>query len=268
MTTTYGVSDWLIASEKAIAPMYERKTDTEFWSELGHLLGQAEYWPWKTDEEVFKYRLDPIGLGLESYEEFVHNFRMHFAERDYQKYATKGVATPSGKVELKISIFEELGYDPLPHYVIPPFSHEANPELAAEYPLTLVAGGGFMPFFHSEHREITRIRVLRPQPRVAINPVLAEKHGIQEGDWVWIETRTGKVKQTAFITEGVAPDVIQAERGWWFPEKEIQDPSLMGVFESNINVCVDDDPDTCDELCGSFCARNIMCRIAKVEVNT
>jgi hypothetical protein len=41
----------------------------------------------------------------------------------------------------------------------------------------------------------------------------------------------------------------------------------MGVFESNINVCVDDDPEICDELCGSFCARSIMCRIAKVEVN-
>jgi len=90
---------------------------------------------------------------------------------------------------------------------------------------------------------------------------------ITEGEWVWIETPTGKVKQTAFITPAVAPNVVQAERGWWFPEKEIKDPCLMGVFESNINVCVDDDPDTCDELCGSFCSRGIMCRISKVEGN-
>ena len=267
MTTTYGVSDWLIASEKAIEPMFERRTDTDFWRELGIRLGQAEYWPWETDEDVFKYRLDPLGLELESYEEFVQCYRMHFAEREYQKYQTKGVATPSGKIELKISIFEQLGYDPLPHYIEPPFSPEAKPELAAQYPLSLVAGGGFMPFFHSEHREMTRIRLLRPYPRVAINPALARQLAIKEGDWLWIETPTGRVKQTAFITAAVAPAVVQAERGWWFPEKEVKDPELMGVFESNINVCVDDDPDTCDELCGSFCSRGIMCRISKVEGN-
>jgi anaerobic selenocysteine-containing dehydrogenase len=158
-----------------------------------------------------------------------------------------------------------LGLDPLPHYVEPPFSAEAKPELKEQYQLSLIAGGGFMPLFHSEHREITRIRLLRPYPQVAINPHAADKYHIKDGDWVWIETPNGKVKQKAFITPKVAPDVIQAERGWWFPEKDIKDPSLMGVFESNINVCIDDDPDTLDEACGSFCARGVMCRITKVE---
>lgn len=265
MTTTYGASDWLVASQKAIPPLFERKTDTDFWKELGCRLGQQEYWPWESDEDIFKYRLDPLGLDLGSYDEFVEYYRMHFAERDYRKFESRGVATPSGKVELKISLFEELGYDPLPHYVEAPCNAETKPELAEKYPLTLVAGGGFMPFFHSEHREITRIRVLRPQPRVAINPRLAAKQGIADGEWVWIETPTGKVRQQAFLTEAVALDVIQAERGWWFPEKDWKAPSLMGVFESNINVCIDDDPDTLDEACGSFCARNVMCRIEKAE---
>ncbi|MBP2632777.1 MAG: Acetylene hydratase [Firmicutes bacterium] len=265
MTTTYGVSDWLIASEKAIEPMFERKTDIEFWMELGRRLGQAEYWPWQTDEEIFKYRLDPIGLDVDSYEEFVELYRMHFAERDYRKYETRGFATPSGKAELKISLFEELGLDPLPHYVEPPFSQAANPELAKEYPLSLIGGGGFMPFFHTEHREITKLRMLRPYPRVAINPHLAEKMNIKDNEWIWIETPTGKVKQRALITPAVAPEVVQAERGWWFPEKDIKDPCLMGVFESNISVCLSDDPDTCDEACGSWCTRGVLCRIKKVE---
>ncbi|MBP2645725.1 MAG: Acetylene hydratase [Firmicutes bacterium] len=264
MTTTYGVSDWLIASERAIEPMFERKTDVDFWRELGLRLGQAEYWPWENDEEIFQYRLAPIGLETDSYEEFVQCYRMAFAPREYRKYQERGVATPSGKVELKSSILEQLGYDPLPHYVEPPFGSEARPEQAKAYPLTLVAGGGFMPFFHSEHREVTRIRLLRPYPRVAINPELAKKMSIHSNEWVWIETPTGRVKQQAFVTSAVAPDVIQAERGWWFPEKPTVDPELMGVFESNINVCLDDDPDTCDEACGSWCTRAVMCRIRKV----
>lgn len=265
MTSTYGVSDWLIASEKAIEPMFERKTDTAFWMELGRRLGQAEYWPWQTDEEIFKYRLEPIGLDVGSYEEFVTLYRMHFAKRDYRKYETRGFATPSGKAELKISLFEELGLDPLPHYVEPPFSQAANPELANEYPLSLIGGGGFIPFFHTEHREITKLRMMRSYPRVAINPHLAEKMQIKDNDWIWIETPTGKVKQRALITPAIAPEVIQAERGWWFPEKDMKDPCLMGVFESNINVCLSDDPDTCDEACGSWCTRGVLCRIRKVE---
>ncbi|AFV10376.1 thiosulfate reductase PhsA [Thermacetogenium phaeum DSM 12270] len=265
LTTTYGVSDWLIASERAIEPLYERKTDYELWRELGLRLGQGEYWPWEREEEVFKHRLEKLGYEIESYEEFVHNYRYDFAPREYRKYLERGFATPSGKVELKNSILEKLGYDPLPHYVEPPFSPEARPELAEDYPLTLIAGGGFNPFFHSEHREITRLRLVSPYPRLAINPSLAERYGIKDGDWVWIETPTGKVKQRAVLTEAVAPDTVQAERGWWYPEKEISDPELMGVFESNINVCLDDDPDTCDEACGSWCTRGVRCRISKVE---
>lgn len=265
LTTTYGVSDWLIASERAIEPLYERKTDYEFWRELGLRLGQGEYWPWERDEEVFKYRLEKLGYEIESYEEFVHNYRYDFAPREYRKYLTRGFATPSGKVELKNSILEKLGYDPLPHYVEPPFSPEARPELAEDYPLILIAGGGFNPFFHSEHREMTKLRLVSPYPRLAINPRLAERYGIKDGDWVWIETPVGKVKQKAVLTEAVAPDTVQAERGWWYPEKEIADPELMGVFESNINACLDDDPDTCDEACGSWCTRGVRCRISKVE---
>lgn len=264
MTTTYGVSDWLIASERAVQPLYERKTDVDFWRELGIRLGQAEYWPWKTDEDLFRERLEPLGYEMGSYEEFVQYYRMDFAPREYRKYETKGVATPSGKLEFKISILEQLGYDPLPHYVEPVYSAEANPELAAEYPYTLIAGGGFMPFFHSEHREITKVRLLRPYPYVSINPALAEKLDIKQNDWVWIETPTGKIKQKANITQAVAPENVQAERGWWFPEKLPHDPELMGVFESNINVCLNDDPDTCDEKTGSWCTRAQRCRIYKV----
>lgn len=268
LTTTYGVSDWLIASARGCQPLFERKTDYDFWRELGIELGQAEYWPWETDEEVFFYRMKNFGLeeyGIEDYDSFVEYVRMNFADREYYKYLEKGFATPSGKLELKNSTLEALGYDPLPAYIEPPFSHEAKPELAKDYPLILIGGGGFMPFFHSEHREITRLRLLKPYPHVAINPKTAQELGIEQEDWVWIETPIGRIKQRAYVTNAVSPECVQAERGWWYPEMDPKDPCLMGVFESNVNVILDDDPDTCDEACGSFCARRQMCRIYKVK---
>src|SRR5208337_3944464 len=83
MTTTYGVSDWLVASERAVEPLYERKTDIDFWKELGNRMGQAEYWPWKSDEELFLSRLEPLGYGTETFEAFVHTYRFDFAPKEY-----------------------------------------------------------------------------------------------------------------------------------------------------------------------------------------
>jgi thiosulfate reductase/polysulfide reductase chain A len=51
--------------EKAIEPLGERKDDFYFWRGLGVRLGQEEYWPWKTHEEVMEYRAKPIGLSFE-----------------------------------------------------------------------------------------------------------------------------------------------------------------------------------------------------------
>ena len=39
------------------------------------------------------------------------------------------------------------------------------------------------------------------------------------------------------MTPRVAPGVIHAEHGWWFPEQEAAEPSLFGTFDSNPNNC-------------------------------
>ena len=52
----------LRAGEKAIPPMGERLDIYEFFRGLALAVGQEEYWPWKTTEEVSNYRLKPVGL--------------------------------------------------------------------------------------------------------------------------------------------------------------------------------------------------------------
>ena len=244
-------------------PLHERRTDYELWRELGLRLGQADYWPWETLEDAYFYRLPEAYHGLGSYEEFVHQVRMDFAPRQYYKYAQHGFATPSGKVELRSSVLEALGYDPLPHYEEPPESPFRTPELAREFPLILVAAGGFMPFYHSEHRQIPTLRLLHYDPWLQINPATAAALSIRDGDWVTVETRRGKIRQRARVTEAVAAGVVYAERGWWFPERPGEEPELYGLWESNVNVLTDDDPDACDPLCGSWPTRTLLCRVRK-----
>jgi anaerobic selenocysteine-containing dehydrogenase len=60
--------------------------------------------------------------------------------------------------------------------------------------------------------------------------------GINDGDWIIIETQYGKCRQRAKVTDRIHPVVVSAQHGWWFPEKPGPEPDLFGVWESNINL--------------------------------
>jgi len=259
MSTYYGIANWAIASQRPIKPLYERRTDYEFWRELGLRLGQNEYWPWKSLEEVYEYRLKPLGFEG-SYDEFVGSIRYVMPALTYKKYERMGFATPSGKVELYSSILEKLGYPPLPIYEEPAESPQSD--LAKEYPLILISAT-IMPFHHSEERQIQSLREMYPEPLVEIHPQTAQRLGIKDGDWVWIETKRGRVKHKAKYFLGVPPQVVCAQRGWWFPEEPGEEPNLFGVWKSNINVLTDDSPESCDLVCGSWYLKAMQCKIYK-----
>jgi anaerobic selenocysteine-containing dehydrogenase len=260
-STFEDLNDVVFGGGRAIRPLGERKDDYTIWRELGIRLGQEDDWPWETFEEAIEYQLEPLGI---TYEEFVKAGFVRGA-RKYKKYEEKGFPTASGKVELYSTVFEKLGYDPLPFYEEPPESPVSTPEVAREYPLILNTGGRFMPMFHSEHRQWgIGMRERHPDPLTDIHPDTARKLGISEGDWIFIETRRGRIKQKAHVNPGILSNVVNCEASWWFPEMPGAEPSLHGLWESNANVLTLDDPDCCDPLTGGWCNRALLCRVYKV----
>ena len=164
-------------------------------------------------------------------------------------------------------MLKELGYDPLPFYEEPPESPISTPDVAREYPWILITGGRFNPQFHSEHRQPGMgMREQHPDPLVEIHPATAGKLGIAEGDWAYIETLRGVIKQKVKITEKIHPRVINCEQGWWFPEQPAREPWLGGLWESNCNVLTTDDPDTCDPLTGGWVLRALLCKVYRVQI--
>ena len=79
------------------------------------------------------------------------------------------------------------------------------------------------------------MREFHEDPLVTINPKTAEKYGIEDGEWVWIENDRGRCRQRAKLSNEVNEKTVHAEHGWWFPEQEASEPSLYGVFNSNVN---------------------------------
>jgi anaerobic selenocysteine-containing dehydrogenase len=242
---------------------YERWNDYEFWRELGVRLGQEKYWPWKTFEEVWEYRTAELmeKESAENLSDFIRKKRAVVAAPDAGLCEKGPLATPSGKVELYSTILEQLKYDPVPDYIEPSIPEE----IRKKYTLTNISGVRVMPYHHSEFRHVNEFRRRHPDPIVEIHFDTARKKGIVDGDWVFIETPLGRIRQKARLSNSFHPRFIVTQHAWWFPENDAKEPSLYGLWESNINVTTDDDPEICDPLSGGwpFKGQLMRCRIVK-----
>jgi anaerobic selenocysteine-containing dehydrogenase len=254
------------ALPSSIEGRYERYDDYRFWRELGLRLGQGVNWPQQTFEQVWEHRLGSIfkKRGVKTVGEFVRQQRWEKGIVEPGQCG-EGLATPSGKVEVRSAILEKLGYDPLPGYTDPP---EADVDWD-KYRLLNLSGVRTMPYHHSEYRHVDGFRRLHPDPIVEIHVDTARSNGIADGDWVWIESPLGGCRQRARLVTTLDPDCISTQHGWWYPEKTPEIPSLYGLWESNINITTDDDPDKCDPLSGGwpFKGQFMRCWIRKAEKN-
>ncbi|MEW5909905.1 MAG: molybdopterin dinucleotide binding domain-containing protein, partial [Thermodesulfobacteriota bacterium] len=225
-------------------------------------LGQEQYWPWETVEDYYDYRLKPLGV---TFKDLVQKGKIVTREPEYKKYEKTGFGTPTGKIEFYSTVMEKLGYDPLPFYKEPPESPTRTPEIAGRYPLILITGGRFHPFFHSEHRQVESLRNRYPWPVMEIHPETAAESGLKDGDWAWIETQHGRVMQKVKTLSSMDPRVVHGQHGWWYPEMPGEEPWLHGVWISNINVCTPSDESSCDEALGSWPLRTFQCRVYRVK---
>ncbi|MDR3315165.1 MAG: molybdopterin-dependent oxidoreductase [Coriobacteriales bacterium] len=149
-----------------------------------------------------------------------------------------GFNTPSGRIELYSSAFMQFNDDPLPYYEEPHFSPVSTPDLFKEYPFVLTTGARTYAFFHSEHRQVSYLRELNPDPLVEVNPKVAAHLGIADGQWCEVFNHIGSAKYKAKVTETVNEGTLHAQHGWWFPEADPNDADENGpyqTFRSNIN---------------------------------
>ena len=252
-------NSFCIACPPAVEPLYERRNSYDFYRGLGLKLGQAEQWPWGTVEEVYDHCLEPVGL---TFQELVKQYGI-FGNREYRRYEQFRFGTPSGKVELRSSIFQDLGLEPLPVYREPIWSPKGSPELAQKYPLIMITGSRFMPMYHSEQRQIEKARQKMPEPLVSLNPKTAKELGIAQGDWARVSTPQGKIRMRVDISDAIHPQMADLQHGWWFPERDQKLPELFGVFESNANILCPDEPEFCSPEIGSWPHSALFCRIEK-----
>jgi anaerobic selenocysteine-containing dehydrogenase len=99
------------------------------------------------------------------------------------------------------------------------------------------------------------------EPRADIHTDTAKQYGISNGDWMWIETLRGRIRQKARVTNGIQPRTIAIEFGWWFPE---DGGTEYGIYKSNANMLTNDAPPY-DPAMGTYQLRALLCRVSKSE---
>lgn len=249
---------------KAVEPPGEAKSDSWISNEIGKRV--APEWWFDSIYDMFDAQLSKSNLTWKEFSKMTFLGKMG-KEQTYYKYKTDywikggGFLTPTGKVELYSTVLEEMGYDPLPYFVEPFESPYSTPEVYKEYPLILSTGGRLPYYFHSQYRQVPWLREIQPYPLLQIHPDTAEKLGIKDEDWVWIETRRGKIRQMARVTPEIHPGMVVAQSSWFYPEAS---GPLHGTMISGTNMLTSNE-DGFDPPMGSTTFRALLCKVYKAE---
>jgi anaerobic selenocysteine-containing dehydrogenase len=245
----------------AIEPLGEARSDTWIACELAKRLGLGKQFFDGDVDAGHRFALEPTGVTLEALRASPQGVRVP-VEVGYRRYATKGFATPSRRVEIYASQFLDHSYAPLPEYVEPAVSPVSRPDLAARYPLVLTSAK-VVQFCHSQHRNVPRLRRHSPDPLVELHPTAAQARGIAADDWVVVETPHATMRARARVNAALAPDVLAAQFGWWQACEPLGLPGYEaeGNGSANYNNLID--ANAADPISGTMALRSYLCEVRR-----
>jgi len=200
-----------VAVSTKIAEIPDVMDEYSFWRELAYRLGFGnKYFPWKNEEEVNRWILEPTNITLEELKK--HPEGIQYAPIEYRKYQNIPLPTPSGKFEFKSKYLEKLGYPALPEYEPPIYTNKNR----KKYPFILLTGARKYLFTHSRFRNIERFRTVHPEAEIEIHPSDASHLGISNGSYVKITSEIGSMVIKAHIVDKneILPGIVQITHGW------------------------------------------------------
>lgn len=232
------------AHPKLVDPPGECWPDTKIINELAKKLGLAADF-FDDDHEALNLMLRPSGMNYEK-------FKGKRAIGPKKEYRPHDYQTPSGKIEIYSERLAKMGYAPMPRWE----ELAVKDDAPDEYPL-LLTNAKEEAYMLSGFKGVASVRIIRPDPMVEVHPQTAQSLGLKEGEWVWIETPEGKIKQRLSLNSSMDSRVVLAAFGWWFPE---QAESGYGWNSSNLNVLTPSGPNY-DPSTGGVTLRGVPCKV-------
>jgi anaerobic selenocysteine-containing dehydrogenase len=182
----------------------------QFWRDLAHRLGAGAYFPWKDEEELTRWLLEPTGFTLG--ELAAHPEGVPYRPIRYEKWREEPLRTPSGKVEFTSRYLKDLGYPELAEYKPPAYQSSPDPE----YPFVLVTGARKLLFYHSRFQNIERFARAGRNPEMEMHPADAARLGLADGERVRVSSRVGAIELPVTVTapNEIVPGTVQITHGY------------------------------------------------------
>jgi anaerobic selenocysteine-containing dehydrogenase len=228
---------YLTLNMPAIAPLGEAVPNTELFRRLAARMGFDDACFKRTDEEtvlaITNWKapaLAGVDLDLLKREGYV---RLKIGTPDaFAPHAEGNFPTASGKTEFVSSMAARGNFvlplfrqgstdsepgravDPLPSFMAPRESAQANPALAARYPLNIISPKSHA-FLNSCYANLPHQRRIAGEPGVTIHPEDAAQRGIGEARVVRVFNDRGSFEALAHLSDAVRQGVVVAPLGYW-----------------------------------------------------
>ncbi len=189
------------------------------------------YLYWARNNGLTRYA-EPINVHI--YSEHLQKFRL-------AAQGKRAGRKPPERLKKRIETF----FDPLPFYHEP---LETQMTDTSKYPLNALTQRP-MAMYHSWDSQNAWLRQIHAHNYLHINPLLAVKHNVTDGDWVWLESPHGKVKCIVQLSEAVEPGTVwtwnaigKASGAWGLSEKANE--SQKGFLLNHL-ICEELPPSAC-----------------------
>jgi anaerobic selenocysteine-containing dehydrogenase len=226
---------YLTYNAKCVESPGEAIPNNEIFRRLAKRMGyEEENFKW-SDTECLENYVDwdsPACDGIDLAYMKEHGFaRLNVGTKDNRAPHKQGnFPTPSGKCEFKLDSptnfvagpFRQMydgfqsgeALDELPDYVSSRETAEANPELAAKYPLSIISPKSH-GFLNSCYANMENKIKGQGEQSVLIDATDAQSRGIKQGDTVRVFNDRGAFEGVAIITDDVSSGIVVATLGYW-----------------------------------------------------
>ena len=270
-----GMGNWLMARNQVVERMGDYKSDYEFWLDLAVKMGYGDDFWNGSIEDCMNYQLENFGITMEELRNHPTGIVYEGGKPEYEKYEmifstpsprlSRAPYLPQGKVAIYNTSFEENGFNPLPEWVEPPESPTATPELLKKYPLVLSDTHTSEVYNAGWLRNIPYLREIQPDPWLHINPETAQARGIEDGDWVIVESPHGSMKVRARYFPGINPNVVMSLQGWWQGCEDLGKPSYPLVDGAGTNDLYSIDPEKAFDPLVTAMPKQTLVEVRKVD---
>ncbi len=197
-----------VALRDALPALYDTRSFSNIAINILKKMGLTDYVPEGMSGKAF---MEAQLAALETTAEAIRgNGGLWGKEKPFEPKTEFG--TPSKKIELYSTVLEKNGYDPLPRW------EEPRAVLSDQYPLHLLVWR--KPWERmSQSQNDPILAEFCPENCATMNPELAKKVGVGEGETVWVESSVGKIKVRVHLTAGIRPDCVAVDHGFghWSP---------------------------------------------------